>query len=174
MYFIVKLVITLGFVKREERRTKEEGRGGGGAVKLEQRKLVWKFIYIYIYESLFQQRTHREDMDSLLIWFLFLFFVFFLVFGENRKPEDRQGWAPPVSSCCIGQVRPGRRWWCQTGHSRSTLSQGLFLKWSLAHCCSTTDLCIIYAFVSAIYQPFYTSQLHSTVHLCWWNWLQQR
>lgn len=28
-----------------------------------------------------------------------------------------------------------------------------------------SDLCIIYAFVSAIYQHFYTSQPHSTVHL---------
>lgn len=42
---------------------------------------------------------------------------------------------------------------------------GGVLKWSLTHCCSICDLCIIYAFVSAIYQPFYTSQLHSTVHL---------
>lgn len=65
MYFIVKLVITLSFVKREERRTKEEGRGeGGGGVKLEQRKLVWKFIYIYI--KAFSNKEHIER-----IWTLF-------------------------------------------------------------------------------------------------------
>lgn len=42
---------------------------------------------------------------------------------------------------------------------------GAFLEVEFGSLCSTTDLCIIYAFVSAIYQPFYTSQLHSTVHL---------
>lgn len=97
MYFIVKLVITLGFVKREERRTKEEGRGGGGGVKLEQRKLVWKFIYIY--KSLFQQGAHREDMDSLLIWFLFFFcFVFkYLVrTGSQRTDRDERLQSPPA------------------------------------------------------------------------------
>lgn len=52
------------------------------------------------------------------------------------------------------QVRPGGHWWCQTGHLRRALSRELF--WRGAHSSSVCNLCIIYAFVSANYQPFYT------------------
>lgn len=74
------------------------------------------------------------------------------------------------SSSCSSSLLP------VAGEARQTLMmsdrtltldslQGGVLKWSLTPYFSISDLCIIYAFVSAIYQQFYTSQPHSTVHL---------
>lgn len=70
-----------------------------GDIKLEQtRKLVGQFKFIYIYIHIYICVYKR-----FLLWFVF--WVLF-VFGENRKPEDRQGWVFQSPPAVLGRWGP--------------------------------------------------------------------
>lgn len=150
-------VFSLSWFYKYEEWTGDKKEGKWGEIRKEQ--------------SCFKSLLQRGVGDGAWV----LCFVFVLFGGWAVKVKESKRAASAVHLCRTWQVRPRRHRRCQTGHLRRTLSGEVqrLLKLSLTLYFSISDACIIYAFVSAIYQHFYSSLPHSTAHLLWWNRLQQ-